>query len=176
MQSQTAQTETINAADEKAIRSIPLQMIDAWNEGSGATFAAAFTDDADFVAFEGTHLKGNQEIKSFHQQIFDTVVKGSRLEGDVRFVRLLNPDLAVMHSFARATLPGHDVPSPGRDSMQLFVVVKQDGRWRAEAMINARQLTMEQQFFTDDYDKLPAEAQREVKDLMDSLKHKRRQR
>jgi hypothetical protein len=29
-------------------------MIDAWNTGNGAAFAAPFTDDADFVVFEGT--------------------------------------------------------------------------------------------------------------------------
>ena len=34
----------------------------------------------------------------FHQQAFDTVVKGSRLEGEVKFVRFLSPQLAVMHS------------------------------------------------------------------------------
>ena len=65
-----------------------------------------FTDDADFVAFEGTHLKGRQEIASFHQRIFDTLVKGSRLEGEVKFVRFLSPQLAVMHSVVKTILPG----------------------------------------------------------------------
>jgi uncharacterized protein (TIGR02246 family) len=95
MNAHTNQTPTINAADEKAIRAIPQRMIDAWNKGSGEAFAAPFTENADFVAFEGTHLKGRQEIASFHQQIFDTVVKGSRLEGEVKFVSFLNPQLAV---------------------------------------------------------------------------------
>jgi hypothetical protein len=34
---------------------------------------APFTDAADFVVFERTHLKGRQQIASFTQQIFDTV-------------------------------------------------------------------------------------------------------
>ena len=72
---------TTQIGDEKAIRAIHQRMIDAWNTGDGAAFAAPFTEDADFVAFEGTHLKGRQEITSFHQRICDTVVKGSRLEG-----------------------------------------------------------------------------------------------
>lgn len=50
-------------------------MIDAWNTGSGVAFAAPFTDDADFVVFEGTHLKGRQEIASFTQHIYNTVRK-----------------------------------------------------------------------------------------------------
>ena len=149
-------------------------MIDAWNTGSGAAFAAPFTDDADFVVFEGTHLKGRQEIASFTQQIFDTVVKGSRLEGEVKFVRFLRSDLAVMHSVVRTILPGQSKASPGRDSMQMYVVTKRDGSWQAEEILNARRLTLERQLFLDDFDALPAEAQREVIDLVASLKQRHR--
>jgi uncharacterized protein (TIGR02246 family) len=63
----SSQTPTETAADEDAIRAIHQRMIDAWNVGDGAGFAASFTEDADFVAFEGTHLKGRQEIALFHQ-------------------------------------------------------------------------------------------------------------
>ncbi len=67
-----SQITTRTAADENAIRAIHQRMIDAWNAGDAAAFAAPFTDEANFVAFEGTHLKGRREIASFHQQIFDT--------------------------------------------------------------------------------------------------------
>jgi uncharacterized protein (TIGR02246 family) len=53
-----SQTTTLTADDEDAIRAIHQCMIDAWNTGDAAAFAAPFTDEADFVAFEGTHLKG----------------------------------------------------------------------------------------------------------------------
>jgi uncharacterized protein (TIGR02246 family) len=114
-----------------------------------------FTDDADFVAFEGTHLKGREEIAVFHQRMFDTAVKGSRLEGEVKLVRLLSPELAVMHSVVRVTLRGQTEASPSRDSMQLTVVRKRDGDWRGEGLMNARRLTMERQLFLDDIDSLP---------------------
>ncbi|HXL08597.1 MAG TPA: SgcJ/EcaC family oxidoreductase [Candidatus Bathyarchaeia archaeon] len=170
MNSKTIQTGFSEAADEDAIRAIHRRMIDAWNAGDGAAFAAPFTDDADFVAWEGTHLKGRQELAVFTQQIFDTVVKGSRLEGEVKFVRFLSPVLAVMHSVVRVTLHGQTKASPGRDSMELTVVTKRDGEWRGEGLMNARRLTMERQLFLDDIDSLPAESQREVGDLVASLK------
>jgi uncharacterized protein (TIGR02246 family) len=170
MSSQTTPTRTANAADEAAIRAFHQQMIDAWNTGSGDDFAAPFTENADFIAFDGTHLKGRREIGSFHQQVFDTVVKGWRLQGEVKFVRFLNPQLAVMHAVVQVTLPGRTEPSPGRDSMQLFVVTKHDADWRVEAMQNSRRLTMERQLFSDDIDSLPADAQRQVTDLVASLK------
>jgi uncharacterized protein (TIGR02246 family) len=167
-----SQTTTQTAADEDAIRAIHLRMIDAWNAGDGAAFAAPFTDDADFIAFEGTHLKGREEITLFHQRIFATVVKGSRLEGEVKFVRLLSPVLAVMHSVVRVTLGGQTEATPSRDSMQLTVVTKRDGEWSSEGLMNARRLTMERQLFLDDIDSLPPEAQRQVSDLVASLKER----
>jgi uncharacterized protein (TIGR02246 family) len=170
MNSQKTQPQN-TSADEAAISSIPRQMIEAWNKGSGEAFAAPFTEQADFIAFEGTHLKGRQEIASFHQRLFDTAVKGSRLvDGEVEFVRFLNSRLGVMGATVKVVLPGQTEPSPGRDSMQLFVVRKYDGDWRVEAMQNSRKLTLERQLFLDDLDSLPAAGQRQVTDLIASLK------
>jgi hypothetical protein len=85
-------------------------------------------------------------------------------------VRFLSPVLEVMHSVVRVTLHGQTKASPGRDSMELTVVTKRDGEWRGEGLMNARRLTMERQLFLDDIDSLPAESQREVGDLVASLK------
>jgi MFS transporter, NNP family, nitrate/nitrite transporter len=72
----------------------------------------------------------------------------------------------------RTTLPGQPEVSPGRDSMQMYVVTKRDGSWEAEEILNARRLTLERQLFWDDFDSLPAGAQRQVTDLVASLKQR----
>jgi uncharacterized protein (TIGR02246 family) len=164
------QTTTQTAADEDAVRAIHQRMIDAWKAGDAEAFAVSFTDEANFVAFEGTYLKGRGEIAAFHQQIFDTVVKGTRLQGEVKFVRLLSAAVAVMHSAGGVTLQGQTEASPSRDSMQLTEVAKRDGEWRSEGLMNARRLAMERQFFLDDIDALPAETQRQMTDLVIALK------
>ena len=139
--------------DQALLADIPMQMVAAWNRGDADAFAAPFTDTADFVAFEGTHLRGREEIAAFHRQIFATVVKGSRIAATVRFVRAVAPDVAVVHAAAEITLAGHSEPSPGRLSMQLFVVTRgADGTWQVEAMENARQLTLERQALLDAHD------------------------
>src|SRR5262245_10725167 len=170
MNSQPIQSPS--AADEAAIRQIPFQMIDAWNNGSGAGFAAPFTEFADFVAFEGTHLRGVQQIATFHQQLFDTTLKGSRLTGEVKFVRFINPELAVMHAVGSTLMPGENASLPSRDSMQIFVVAKHENHWRVESLLNARRLTLQRQFFLDDLDSLPVEDQRTVMDMVASLKQR----
>jgi hypothetical protein len=54
--------------------------------------------------------------------------------------------------------------------MQFIVVRKRDGEWLAGGLMNARRLTMDQQFFLDELESLPAEAQRRVSDPATSLK------
>jgi uncharacterized protein (TIGR02246 family) len=162
------------AADDDAIVAIHQQMIDAWNAGDGASFADPFTDDADFVVFEGTHLKGRRQIASFNQRVLDTVMKESRLEGEVKFVRVLSPVFAMMHSVMRVTLPGEKKASPGRDSMQLTLVAKRGGKWLGEGLMDARRLPMKRQLLLDDIGALPSEAQRQVSDFVASLKRRHR--
>ena len=77
-----------------------------------------------------------------------------------------------MHAVGRTMLPGELEPSPSRDSMQIFVVMKSEGVWQVEGLLNARKLTIERQFFLDDLGSLPEKAQRQVMDLIASLKQR----
>jgi len=47
---------------------------------------------------------------------------------------------------------------------------KCDEGWQIEGLLNTRKLTLERQFFLDDFDSLSAEAQRQVTDLVAGLK------
>ena len=156
---------------ETIIKDFITNMIDGWNRGDGREFAAPFAEDADFVAFEGTHLKGRAQIEEFHQRLFDSDLAGTRLEGGVEFVRFLGPALAIMHAWATTTLPGQTNASSSRDSMQLFVLTKRDGQWRCDAMLNARRITMEQQHFQDEFATLSAGEQRELAKRVASQRH-----
>jgi len=166
MDSQTTQT----TADEDAIRAIHQRMNRRLEHRRCRSLRRPIHRRCGFYRFRGDALKGRREIASFHQRIFDTVVKGTRLQDEVKFVRFLSPVLAVMHSGVRVTLQRQTEASPSRDSMQLTVVAKRGGEWRGEGLMNARRLTMERQLFLDDIDSLPAEAQRQVTGLVVSLK------
>jgi uncharacterized protein (TIGR02246 family)/steroid delta-isomerase-like uncharacterized protein len=123
--------------NEVVIRSLYFQMIDGWNKGNGKAFASPFAEDADLVGFDGTHLKGRQEIASFHQQLFDTFVKGSRLVGKIRNVRFLNPDVAIMHAVGGTIMAGQSDIEPERNSIHTLVIMKEsDDKWRVTAFQN----------------------------------------
>jgi uncharacterized protein (TIGR02246 family) len=133
------QTTTPPSTDEAAVRALYQEFMEAWNRGSGAELAAVFTTDGDLVGFDGTHLKGRQEIARFHQRLFDTWLRGSRLVGQVTGVRFLGPDVAVLHAVGGTVLRGRRAPAPERDSIQTLVVSRRaEGDWRLAAFQNTR--------------------------------------
>ena len=130
--------ESAAGSDEAAVHGLYQQLMDGWNRGSGAAFAATFAKDGDLVAFDGTRFKGRKEIAPFHQELFDKWMKGTRLVGRVEGVRFLGPDVAVMHAIGGTVMRGKSEPSPERDSIQTLVATRQDGEWRLAAFQNTR--------------------------------------
>ena len=73
----------------------------------------------------------------------------------------------------RVMLSGQPKPSPSRGSIQLTLVCKHNGGWHCEALMNARKLAMELQYFLDELDS-PVQAQRQVSKLVALLKKRHR--
>jgi uncharacterized protein (TIGR02246 family) len=124
--------------DEQAAGVLYRQMMDAWNRGSGADFASVMTPDVEFIGFDGTWFHGKDDVQAAHQSLFDTHLKGTRLIGDVVRVRLLAPDVALIHTRGNTIMRGKTRPDPARDSLQTLVAVRQDGSWRLTAFQNTR--------------------------------------
>jgi uncharacterized protein (TIGR02246 family) len=53
------------------------QLANFWSAGSGREFGALFMDDAHFVAFDGTVLKGPAAIGQYHQAAFDRYLQNT---------------------------------------------------------------------------------------------------
>lgn len=87
MNLQTTHSPSSPPVDEAAVRGLYQQLMDGWNKGSSEAFAAVFAEDGDLIGFDGTHLKGRQGIARFHQPLFETHLKGTRLVGKVTSVR-----------------------------------------------------------------------------------------
>ena len=125
-----------NSADEAAIRALLQKCIEGWNKGSGEAFAAQFAEDSDFVSANGMHLKGRKQNASHHQQIFDTFFKGTRLWAQVKSVRFLGPDVALLHTHGTILKPGESDASPEPVSTQTLTVSKHGNEWLVDAYQN----------------------------------------
>jgi uncharacterized protein (TIGR02246 family) len=139
LRSRSSDAEPIAADDRAEIASLARRMTAAWNRGDGEVYAALFTDDSDYIAFDGTHLRGRTANARHHQALYDTVLRGSRLvfEGDPG-IRFLAPDVAVMHAMGSVLLPWQDAVTARRRSNQTYVVVQRPEGWRIAAFHNTR--------------------------------------
>jgi uncharacterized protein (TIGR02246 family) len=124
--------------DESAVRGLYEELMDGWNRGSAEAFAAPFCADGDLVGFDGTHLRGREEIVAFHRPLFDKWLKGTRLVGRVESLRFVARDVALMHALGGTVMRGRSEAAPERDSVQTLVAVRRDGEWRLAAFQNTR--------------------------------------
>ncbi len=128
-------TQDDHAEDEAAIRGLINQVQEGWNKGDGAAFAAPFADDADYVVVDGRHAKSRQAIAGGHQQIFDTIYKGSRNTATVLGVRFLREDVAIAHITWHLVVPPGGAIREGR-AFNTMVLTRDDDRWRISAFQN----------------------------------------
>jgi uncharacterized protein (TIGR02246 family) len=124
------------AADESAVRALFAELLAAWGRGDGAGYGALFTEDAPYVAFDGSVRVGRQAIAEEHQKLFDTWLKGTRLVGTIDTLQFLSPETAVVVATGATLMPGKD--RPARPSIQTLVAIKQNGTWRFAAFQNTR--------------------------------------
>ncbi|QSQ21856.1 SgcJ/EcaC family oxidoreductase [Pyxidicoccus parkwayensis] len=125
--------------DERLLRERVHHMFDAWNRGNGYEYASFYSEDCDYVAFDGRHLKGRRANAELHQELFDGFfLRGSRIEGDVESVRFVSPELAIVHAAGGVKLRWQKKLPHGRRSRQTLVAVKRDGAWEFTAFHNTR--------------------------------------
>ena len=124
--------------DEQEIRELMDRLSDSWARGDAQAYGAEFTEDCDYVAFDGTRFRGPTEPQTHLAHLFDTVLKDSRLEGEAESVRFVTPDAAVVHWTGSVAYPWQERVKRRRLSRQTLVMVRRDGRWLATAFQNTR--------------------------------------
>jgi uncharacterized protein (TIGR02246 family) len=123
--------------DEQALRAIVTQLVDAWNAGDAAGFAAPFSDDAIFIHVYGGQLDGRAAIEGAHHRILTTFYKGSRNHYDVRSVRFPRPDVALVLLEAKLQFEEQGQPREIQ-ARPTLVAVKDGGKWVIHAFQNTR--------------------------------------
>lgn len=131
-------------ADEGEIRALLQRLNTAW--GDADAFAALFTEDAEYVTFDGSMFKGRAAIAESHRPLFEGFMRGSRLEGQVQSVRFLTPDVALVHGKGAVLQRKQRKASRRALSVQTNVVIRQDGRWLITAFHNTRYRPWNQSF------------------------------
>jgi uncharacterized protein (TIGR02246 family) len=132
------ETTTHYRTDEAKILALFEDLLADWGRGDGEAYGSRFTEDADYVAFDGTRTRGRAEISASHQQLFDKFLKGTRLTGRVLSIKFPSTDVALVHAIGGTAMRGKTKPSPERDSIQTLVAVREGTEWRFAAFHNSR--------------------------------------
>ena len=114
----------------------------AWNMHDMKAFGRLFTENADWVSVAGIWVKGRARIQAEHEEVHATVFKTSTLASTGTEVRLLRPDVAVIHFNWELTgqLDREGKPRGSRRGIVTIVATKQADGWRISAGQNTNAL------------------------------------
>ena len=88
-------TTTLDDTARAVVCDIADHLEHSWNEADAPAYAEPFTDDADYITIQGTHLTGRLEVADGAAGIFATIYKGSTISLRVTRVRCLAPSVIV---------------------------------------------------------------------------------
>ena len=128
-------TDAPDSPDRNAIAAIVAHMEAAWNSGDGQKFGAPFAADGDFVTIRAEHVRGREAISSGHAAIFRTIYAGSVNQFTIESLRLLRPDVALVH--VDAVLKAPSGPLAGRNTAKFSAVLTREaGGWQIASFHN----------------------------------------
>ena len=134
----TEQPSIATKTDEAAVRHLFQQLMDAWAAGDAHAYAALFTEDADYIAFDGVNQKGRTGIEAGHKPLFERFLKGSKLTGGIVAMEQLAPNVMLVHVTGSILDAGRKTPNTERLSSQTIIAVKTDSQWQFRAFHNTR--------------------------------------
>ncbi|MCG5218759.1 SgcJ/EcaC family oxidoreductase [Streptosporangium sp. KLBMP 9127] len=111
------------------------RLAEAWNAGDATAYAARFTEDADYISFDGTHTRGRQAIESSHRWLFEGPLRNSTMsapDSDVQ-VKPLAAGAALVISQGGTAVDGRR-----RDSIVTFTAIRTPEGWRFASFQNTR--------------------------------------
>ena len=128
--------DTTTTYAEAEIRALLDRLTEAWNAADAHAYGAGFTRDATYITFVGTLYRGRADIAVAHQALFGSLLKGTKLAGEILDIRLYGPDTAVVTARGD-TYKGSRPRKLGK--LQTYTVVRQPGgAWLIAAFHNTQ--------------------------------------
>lgn len=126
-------------ADKAAINAVITdRFLAGWNTHDAHLFASAFAPDADFTNVRGAGVSGRENIEQFHAQAFQKMFMQSHQTAEVKRIRFLKPDVAVVDVRWEMTgaLSSDGASIPVRTGLLDFVFTSSGGIWLIAVMHN----------------------------------------
>lgn len=122
--------------DHRAVCATLGALVHAWDAGDAEAYGAAFTPDATYTSWVGTHYAGRDDIVASHRALFAGVLAGTRLIDSYLSVRFVHPDVAIVTTRGD-TYTGDRPPAvPGK--VQTYTLVRDGAGWSVAAFHNTQ--------------------------------------
>jgi len=126
------------AADEQAVRAQVQASWAAWGANDAEAYGRCFAEDVDYVAFDGSVVRGRDAVVAGHALLFASVLRRTALRGEIEAVRFVTGDVAVVQASGGAVWPWQRGVPADRLSRQTYVVVRAGAGWSITAFHNTR--------------------------------------
>jgi len=130
--------DTTRTADAHALTALFERLSESWGAMNPEEYAGAFTEDADYVTFIGTHLHGRRQIHESHEALWTHFQKDTRLYGKIRSLRFVTEDVAIMITEGAILKKDRIAPKPADLKVQTLVAVRRPEGWRFSSFHNTR--------------------------------------
>lgn len=124
--------------DDQQLTDLFGRMCAAWTAGDAAAYADCFTDDCDYVSFDGYRAHGRPAVFSSHDKLFAGVLYRSSLVGEVESVRPLSDDVALLHATGSVQVAWRRSLPKRRLTRNTITAVRTPEGWRFAAIHNGR--------------------------------------
>jgi len=126
---------TGNATQTPAPSALVDGFLRAFNTHDAKAFGNLFTEDADWVSVAGIRVKGRAGIEAEHEKAFTTFFKSVTLASTGATMRLLCPDVAVVHFNWELTgqVDKEGKPTGTRRGIITIFAAKEEDQWRITA-------------------------------------------
>ncbi|WP_338472691.1 SgcJ/EcaC family oxidoreductase [Niallia sp. XMNu-256] len=125
----------MNDSFQDEIQILYQKLIDAWNKRDAHGMASLFAEQGVQIGFDGSKVKGREEILSHLAPIFEDHPTPPFVT-KVKDIRLLGTDAAILHAIAGMIPPGKTDIEPAINAHQTLVAVKKDHEWQIELFQN----------------------------------------
>ena len=117
------------------VREVLKEVYAAWEANDADAFATRYAETAS-ATLPGAYLPGRQAIRDMMATLFAGDLKDSRAVYEVREIRFVTGDVAIVASKGAVLLAGQTEPDAASRALKTWVLSRQDGTWHIQAFHN----------------------------------------
>jgi uncharacterized protein (TIGR02246 family) len=125
-------------ADDRQLTALFDRMCAAWTTGDATAYAACFTEDCDYISFDGNRARGRAAVLDSHHKLFTGVLYRSALVGHVETIHHLTDNVAIIHATGSVQVAWRKKLPRRRLTRNTITAIRTPDGWSAAAIHNGR--------------------------------------